>query len=86
MAKFKQMGREARRSRSSGTEVKDVCSFTSIPIYTFKVRCLSKHEEKFSLDICLSVMEKDKLMPEFNSFKKQDSHPEQFTSLYRYDP
>jgi len=76
MAKVKQVGREARRSRSSRTEVKDVCSFTSIPTYTFKVRCLFKHEEKFSFDICLSVMEKDKLMSEFNLFKMQDSHPE----------
>lgn len=85
MTMVKQTGREARRSISSRPEVKDVCSFTSTPIYTFKMRRLSKHEGKFSLHISLTVMEKDKLMSEFNLFKKQDSHPDSFTSLYRYE-
>jgi len=62
MTKIKQTGREASHSISSRPEVKDVCSVTSTPIYTFKVRYLPKHDGKFSLQISLTVMEKDKLM------------------------
>jgi hypothetical protein len=69
ITKVKQTGREARRSLSSIPEGKDECSFTSTSIHTFKVRCVTKQEEKVSLHISLKAMDKEKLMSEFSLFK-----------------
>jgi hypothetical protein len=67
--KVRQTGRAARCSISSGPEGKDECSVTSTSLYAFKVRCLTKQEEKFGFQISLKVMEKEKLMSKFSFFK-----------------
>jgi hypothetical protein len=39
----KRLGREADHSPLSSAEIKNACSYTSIPPYVFMVLCLAKH-------------------------------------------